>query len=188
MPIAPALKYQLAASALRQGAVMAYPTEAVWGMGCDPHNRSAIARLLTFKGRPAHKGLILVASSMDQFAPYLQGLEPSLLAKLEESWPGPTTWLVPHNGYAPQWIKGRHDSVALRVSAHKPVVQLCQAFAGPLVSTSANYSGEQPPHWPWQLQRRLGHGLDLIVHGPLGGSRTPSEIRDLVTGRVLRPA
>ena len=181
-------KIKVAAQMLAAGGVIAYPTEAVWGLGCDPHNQQAVLRLLSLKSRRVAKGLILVASSSEQFAPYLHGLEAGQLARMASSWPGPTTWVVPDNQYAPEWVRGDFQSIALRVSAHPVVAQLCNAFGGPIVSTSANLAGRPPCKRPWQVQRHLGAKLDWIVHGELGASRSPSEIRDLLTDKVLRPA
>jgi L-threonylcarbamoyladenylate synthase len=181
-------KIKVAAQLLAAGGVIAYPTEAVWGLGCDPDNRQAVLRLLSLKSRPVDKGLILVASSALQFTPYLQGLGAEQLAIMESSWPGPTTWVVPNNHYAPDWIRGDFQSIALRVSAHPIVIQLCNAFGGPIVSTSANLAGRPPCKWPWQIQRHWGSQLDWIVHGELGGGSRPSEIRDLLTDSVLRRA
>ncbi|MEE8057220.1 MAG: Sua5/YciO/YrdC/YwlC family protein [Pseudomonadales bacterium] len=179
------LKLDVARRRLQAGGVIAYPTEAVWGIGCDPNNGMAVNKLLAIKGRDVSKGLILVAASIDQFADYLEGLERLLRAKLEHSWPGPITWLVPDNGFAPKWIVGSNSCVALRVSAHKPVVDLCRSFGGPIVSTSANHSDRPPLRWPWQLQQRL-LGLDFCLHGSLGVASKPSEIRDLISDKVLR--
>ena len=179
------VKLELARRQLLAGGVIAYPTEAVWGVGCDPHNEAAVNKLLMIKQRSVSKGLIVVAASIDQFAHYLKGLEPLLLAQLEQSWPGPVTWLVPDNGYAPRWIVGSNSRVALRVSAHKPVVDLCKSFDGPIVSSSANRSNRPTSRWPWQLQCQLPE-VDYCMNGPLGGADKPSEIRDLMSAKVHR--
>lgn len=181
------LKLTRAVAVLREAGVIAYPTEAVWGFGCDPASQLAVARLLALKHRPVDKGLILVAASMEQFAPYLEGLDASLIAKFATTGDQPVTWVVPANRYAPAWITGQHQSIALRVSNHQLVRRLCLAFGGPIVSTSANISGQSTPRWPWPLCKRLGRGLDYILPGALGGARTPSEIRDLLTDKVMRP-
>ena len=179
------LKLDVARRTLLDGGVIAYPTEAVWGLGCDPHNDTAVNKLLEIKQRDASKGLILVAASIEQFTPYLEGLDPLLLARLEQSWPGPVTWLVPDNGTASQRVRGDNSSVALRVSAHKPVVDLCRSFGGPIVSTSANRSSRPTARWPWQLQTQLP-AVDYCLNGPLGNAYRPSEIRDLVSGQLHR--
>lgn len=179
---------------LRDGGIIAYPTEAVWGLGCDPFNGDAVRRILRLKGREESKGLILVAAGMEQVQPLLKGLSPEMLARLESTWPGPVTWLIPDpQGYYPGWIKGEHASVAVRVSAHPPVRDLCEAFGAALVSTSANRAGEPPIRCHEQLQAEFGgsddsddEAIDYILPGSLGEQQQPSQIRDLITGNTLR--
>jgi len=182
------IKYQRAARQLLVGNIIAYPTESVWGFGCDPENQEAVAKLLSLKQRPISKGLILVAASAEQFSRYLEGLSPSLQEKFRRPTAVPTTWLVPANKHAMSWITGDYDSIALRVSTYKPVVDLCVAFGTPLVSTSANTAGKAPSQWPWQMHRYLGGGLDYILPGSTGGNVKPSEIRDLLSDKVIRSA
>ncbi|APE30448.1 threonylcarbamoyl-AMP synthase [Halomonas aestuarii] len=175
-----------AVAALRAGGVIAYPTEAVWGLGCDPDDEAALARLLRLKARDPAKGVILVAASIEQAAPWLEGVSEAQRATLAASWPGPTTFLVPDNGRAHALVRGDHDRVALRVSDHPLVVALCEAFGGPLVSTSANRAGEPPAMSADEVRRVFGEELDAVLEGELGGLLRPSTIRDLATGRVLR--
>lgn len=180
-----AWQLQQVAKKIRQGAVIAYPTEAVWGLGCDPFNATAVARLLALKDRPMHKGLILVAADIKQFAWLLEGLSAEHMAQLKASWPGPHTWLVPHHQRVPEWITGQHASVAIRVSAHPLVAQLC-ALTGPLVSTSANPSGLLPAKNALRIEQYFHGQLDAVLSGELGRSSNPSTIRDLLTGQVVR--
>jgi L-threonylcarbamoyladenylate synthase len=180
------LNLQTAVDVLHRGGVVAYPTEAVWGLGCDPFNEAAVERLLRIKQRDPAKGLILVAASIQQFEPLLEGLGEQQRQELESHWPGPYTYIVPANCRTPLLIKGKHSGVALRVSAHKPVVALCNAFGGPIVSSSANLAGMPAAKWPWQLQRQLADKLDYLLPGQLGGGNNPSEIRDLISGKILR--
>ncbi|QEM83211.1 L-threonylcarbamoyladenylate synthase [Halomonas binhaiensis] len=175
-----------AVQALQRGGVIAYPTEAVWGLGCDPDNPDALTRLLQLKQRDPAKGVILVAASIEQFAPWLDQLTIPQREILETSWPGPNTWLVPDNGRTPALVRGEHDKVALRVSDHPGVRQLCQAFGGPLVSTSANRAGQDPAMSEADIREIFAGQLDAIVPGALGGNPRPSTIRDLLSGSVLR--
>ncbi|HNE27004.1 MAG TPA: Sua5/YciO/YrdC/YwlC family protein, partial [Pseudomonadales bacterium] len=135
---------QRAVSVLHSGGVIAYPTEAVWGLGCDPHNEEAVTQLLALKQRNWRKGVILIAADVAQLAPYLRGLPEEKLAVLHASWPGPNTWLVPNNGAAPAWITGGRSTLAVRVTAHPLAAALCKQFGGALVSTSANRAGKKP--------------------------------------------
>ena len=172
---------------LHAGGVIAYPTEAVWGLGCNPWKADAVERILSIKQRPVEKGLILVAGDIDEFDFLLWDLPDGQLAKLRLSWPGPNTWLVPHKGRLPAWVTGQHDTVAIRVSAHPLVQQLC-AVTGPLISTSANPAGRPPARHRLRIEQYFRGELDAVVPGALGGQRNPSIIRDLLTEQIIRPA
>lgn len=180
------IHYRKAAACLRQGGVIAYPTEAVWGLGCDPWNVHAVARLLALKQRDPAKGLIVIAGALSQVDPWLSGLSVTQQKTLQDSWPGPRTWLVPGTTIAPPWVRGEHASIALRVSDHPVVQGLCQAFGGPMVSTSANPAGKAPARTAFDVRRYFGGMLDAIVPGETGGLDRPTEIRDLITGGVAR--
>lgn len=175
-----------AVRALRAGGVIAYPTEGVWGLGCDPANAGAVARLLALKARPVSKGLILVVGSIGQSLPYLSRLASGERARVLASWPGPVTWVVPAPAWVPYWIRGDSAGVAIRVSAHPQTTALCLAFGGALVSTSANRAGQAPARDALRVRRQLGRGIDYLLPGSLGGRSGPSEIRDARSARVLR--
>lgn len=176
-----------ACASLQAGGVIAYPTEAVWGLGCDPFNEKAVRRILDLKRRPVDKGLILVAADMQQLGELLAPLTDQQRQTLAESWPGPVTWLIPdEHALYPAWIRGQHASVAIRVSAHPVVQALCVAFGGPLVSTSANAAGEAEIKSRSRIEQQFGSSIDCIVDGELGAETRPSQIRDLESGSVLR--
>lgn len=177
-----------AAAALHRGAVIAYPTEAVWGLGCDPFDEAAVRRLLALKDRPVEKGMILIAGALAQLDGLLDwpALPAARIAEIHESWPGPHTWVIPATARVPRWITGLHAGVAVRVSAHPVVVALCTAFGGPLVSTSANPAGAPPPHALSELDPALHDALDGIVVGETGGLARPTAIRDALSGDALR--
>ncbi|TQV70691.1 tRNA threonylcarbamoyladenosine biosynthesis protein RimN [Exilibacterium tricleocarpae] len=172
---------------LRSGGVVAYPTEAVWGLGCAPAQEAAVRRLLALKQRSPDKGLILVAADIGQLEPYLEGLSTGQRQTLADTWPGPVTWLVPANGRAGSWITGQFDTLAVRVTNHPLVQGLCRAFDGPLVSTSANPQGRPPARTALAVRRYFGQQLDYITPGQVGGRANPSEIRHLVSGQIARP-
>lgn len=176
---------RLARRVLAAGGVIAYPTEAVWGLGCDPDRLEAVERVLALKGRAAAKGLILVASDIGQVLPRLAPLSAIERAQVEADWPGPVTWVLPAAADVSPLLTGGRDTLAVRVSAHPVVQGLCRAWGGPLVSTSANRSGRTPARSALDIRRIFGDSIDLIVPGRLGGRDRPTEIRDL-SGRVLR--
>ena len=175
-----------AARLLKQQAVIAYPTESVWGLGCDPGSLPAVEKLLQLKGRNISKGLILIAADSEQLAPFLRGLEPDALRRFQTPQQKPTTWLVPNNGSAPQWISGGHDTLALRVTRHPLAAALCKLFDGPLVSTSANPQGQDAAISAEQVQAYFGEAVDVRTPGTVGEAAKPSEIRYLISGEIVR--
>lgn len=177
-----------AAEVLRDGGVIAYPTEAVFGLGCDPHNRAAFERIFTLKQRPATQGVLLIAADFAQVMHYvdMSRVPPGVLAQVRASWPGPFTWVFPRSAEVPEWVAGAHEGIALRVTAHGPAAALCQAFGGALVSTSANPHGEPPARDVATLETYFGVALDGIVEAPLGGATQPTTIRDALTGAIIR--
>ena len=179
-----------AVSVLQHGGIIAYPTEAVFGLGCDPQQPDSIKRLLQIKQRPASKGLILIASSIEQLSPYIDSshLEQQTWQQVQNSWPGPVTWLLPAQQSLSKLICGEHNSVAVRVSAHPVVVELCRRFGGAIISTSANRSNEPPAASADEVEAQLGELIDFVVAGEVGGAGKPTEIRDALSGKIVRPA
>ena len=177
-----------AATVLQTGGVVAYPTEGVWGLGCDPRDHESVLRLLAIKQRTVDKGLILIASHLDQLRPFLDiaAMPIDNLAAVLASWPGPHTWVMPASSDAPQWITGVHAGIAVRISAHAPVIELCNAFGGALVSTSANLSGEPAPRTRMGLDPALLRQVEGVLHGETGGRSSPTVIHDAITGAALR--
>lgn len=180
-------RIRLAARVVAQGGVIAYPTEAVWGLGCDPFCGPAVERLLAMKRRPVSKGLILIASQFDQLGPLLQNLTESERSLISEPQSHPVTWLLPDDDdLIPYWIKGDHQEVAVRVSTHSVCRALCDAWGGLLVSTSANRSDEPPAMSATEVRAAFPRDLDAVLPGALGGYDKPSEIRSIRSGQVLR--
>jgi len=172
---------------LKQQQVIAYPTEAVFGVGCDPDSEVAVNRLLALKQRPVEKGLILIAASFEQLKPYID--DASLNAAQREAvfkhWPGPVTFVFPAKPSTPRWLTGRFDSLAVRVTDHPLVIQLCEAYGKPLVSTSANLTGLPPCRTAQEVLEQFGEAFP-VMKGPTGGRQNPSEIRDALTGKLFR--
>lgn len=171
---------------LEGGGVVAYPTEAVWGLGCDPLIADAVWRILKMKQRNWRKGLILIAARFEQLLPYLDLPAPSVCERAFATWPGPYTWVFPASRHCPALITGGRATVAVRVTAHPGTARLCMEFGGPLVSTSANRSGREPARSPIAVRRQFGAGVDILVPGPIGALQGPTPIRDIVTGQTFR--
>lgn len=173
---------------LHAGAVIAYPTEGVWGLGCDPFDEAAVHRLLAIKQRPVDKGMILIAGDLAQLDGLVDWAQlPAVRATaVRATWPGAQTWVMPALPKVPGWITGSHDSVAVRVSAHAPVIALCAAFGGPLVSTSANVAGLPAVRARDALDPLLLARLDGVLDGETGGLDRPTPIQDARSGELLR--
>ncbi len=171
---------------LNRSGIIAYPTEAVWGLGCDPFDQGAVTKLLSLKKRPVEKGLILIASRNEQLAPLLDELPETLRKKCESSWPGPCTWVLPDpKNTVPIWVKGKHQGVAVRVTDHPLVVELCDRWSGYIISTSANFAGQPPAKHAWQVANRF-RGEVFILPGVLGGRLKPTPIYDVLSGTEIR--
>ena len=168
---------------LQQGGVIAYPTEAVFGLGCDPLNETAVMRLLSLKQRSIDKGLILIASDFSQVADFLLPLNDQ---QQKHTQPSATTWIFPAKSNAPNWITGRFDSIAVRITKHSPVQQLCELFGSALVSTSANLSGRPPAKNSNEVIKQFDQLLDAVLDREVGALLKPTEIRDSISGKTIR--
>ncbi len=170
---------------LKRGGVLAYPTESCYGLGCDPRNPAAIRRLLRLKRRSAAKGLILIAAHLRQLQPFISALPPALERKMRAAWPGPHTWLVPAAHDCPAWLRGTHDTIAVRVTAHSGAARLCRMAGMALVSTSANLSGGKSAKTASECRRLFGQRV-WVIPGRIGARRKPSTIQHLVSGEIIR--
>ena len=200
-----------AAHWLKKGQLLAYPTESVWGIGCDPFNQQAVMQLLTIKQRPIDKGMIVVTDSPSRLTTLLEGLTVVERQTVLDSWQNDSinatakqahTWLLPIPKNLPitipSWITGAHDSVAVRVIDHPLVKQLCAQMVsesnpyGFVVSTSCNQSGEPPAISLSEAQDyflndrlHLNEGVGYLK-GKTLGYQLPSQIGDALTGEIIR--
>ncbi len=179
-------QYQQARRYIYAGGVLAYPTEAVFGLGCDPSNAHAIQRILQLKHRDPGKGMILVASNMQQLEPWIEPLSATKQSRLMRTWPGPITWLVPAAKHCPEILTGAHSTLAIRISAHPVVQQLCNTLGHALVSTSANLSKQTPARSTLRTRLIFGDHIDYLLSGQVGNENTPTSIYDLATGKEVR--
>jgi len=173
-----------AADTLLGGGLIAYPTEGVFGLGCMPDDNSALLQLLTLKQRDAGKGLILIASRKEQFDDWIAP-DGSSIPKPDAA--RPTTWIAPAQSRVSPLVRGNHSGLAVRLTTHPVAMAICDAVESPIVSTSANIAGQPAARNRFVLRRHFGTSVDYIVPGDCGPTAGPSEIRDLATGRVLRP-
>jgi len=170
---------------LKCGGLIAYPTESCYGLGCDPDNRQAVQRILKLKQRPQRKGLILIASDYRQVARYLQPLTPVDQTRLQNDDAQAVTYLMPVKPSCPRWLRGGHDTLAVRLTAHPYAKQLCRSASSALVSTSANRSGQRPAKTRAECRRLFGKKV-WVLPGRVGKRKQPSTIRVWVGGRIMR--
>jgi len=178
--------FAAAVAALRQGDVIAYPTEAVYGLGCNPFDEAAVTRLFALKQRPLTQGVLLIAADFAQVEKFIGAAPAAAIARARASWPGPQTWVLPRSTQTPPWLAGAHAGIALRVTAHVLAAQLCRAFGAAIVSTSANRHGEPPARTAADVRSAFGEELAYILDGPTGGLDRPTPIRDAIDGEIIR--
>jgi L-threonylcarbamoyladenylate synthase len=181
------LRIDQAARIILDGGIVAYPTEAVYGLGCLPLLDSALERVVALKQRDAGKGLIVVAAAIEQLEPLALLPGGEIGQRMRATWPGPVTWIVPARPGLPRLLTGGRPTLAVRVSDHAIVQRLCRRSGSALVSTSANRSGQLPARSALAVRRRFDGAIDWVLAGPLGTAARPTEIRDAATGAVLRP-
>ena len=174
------------AGKVSEGGIIAYPTEAVYGLGCDPSNLVAVQRLLDIKCRPSEKGLILIASHFEQLRPFIHQ---DLKVTQEQIVPNNITWVFPADPNVSPLLRGNHNTLAVRVTKHPLVRELCEKLNSPIVSTSANITGEVPCYSAQAVVEQFQHhqpAPDAVLDGPTGGQLNPTEIRDAISGKTLR--
>ncbi|HED36042.1 MAG TPA: Sua5/YciO/YrdC/YwlC family protein [Gammaproteobacteria bacterium] len=179
-------KFQIlqATKIIHNEGVIACPTESVYGLSCDPLSEKAVGKVLQLKSRPPEKGLILIASSLEQLMPFLD-IGKEECKKITEYIP-PMTWLVKKSAYTPPWIHGRHSKLAIRVSLHPIIRQLCDHLAHPLVSTSANPANMAPATSVLQARRYFKNAVDMYLNGETGALQRPTPISDLADNTLIR--
>ncbi len=175
------------ANQLNHGAVIAYPTDTIWGLGCHPLHLPSVRRIQRIKQRSLQKALILLSSSADYLFGYV---DEQLLRQHADSiarpGPRPVTWVVTAHPLCPDWLTGGLASIAVRISEQAQIQQLCAGIQAPLVSTSANISGHPSARNALVVHKHFQHQVDFIIDGFACGGNTASQIRDLQSGKIIR--
>lgn len=171
---------------LRQGKIIAYPTEAIYGLGCDPFNQAAVDRLLKIKNRPEEKGFILIADNWQRVENLVKPIDKTLLKKILSTWPNHITWIFPASSKTPEWIRGAHTTIAIRITSFPVAKKLCEMFEKPIISTSANIEGTKPLKTEKEVKKIFKNQIDYIIDAPVGNHEKPSEMREALTGNVIR--
>jgi len=181
-----------AAHVIKTGGVVAYPTEFCFGLGCDPRQPHALAKVLKIKRRSRAMGMILIAATEHQLQSFLDPAvyadEGALLEEARATWPGPVSWLLPGHKDVHHMVRGDHERLAVRVTAHHLAARLCIAAGTALVSTSANPHGRPPARSARQVELMFGDSVDYVLPGRVGSAAGPSELREAGSGRILRAA
>ena len=179
------LHVQKAIQVCETGGIIAYPTEAVFGLGCIPIYEHSVRRILRLKRRSIRKGLILVAGEIGQLEEFVDFSKVKNVKTVFYSWPGPVTWVIPARQITPAWLTGEHKTLAVRVSSHDLIKLLC-AELGPIVSTSANPSNASPARSSQRVRSYFHEKIDYVIPAKITNNSNPSEIRDAQTGNILR--
>lgn len=167
--------------------VIAYPTESMFGLGCDPTSKEAVLKLLCLKKRNIEKGFILVASNFNQIKRYINenSLSKKQKKKIFSFWPGPFTFLLPASSETPVWLTGKFNTIAVRISAHISIIKLCDTFGQALISTSANIENMNPSTTCEEVFKYFGRDFPLL-HGEIGNEKNPSKIINITNGKLIR--
>jgi len=174
-----------AAEVLFSGGVIVYPTEGVYGLGCLPDEEAAVERVLRLKQRAPGKGLILIAAAAEQLDGWADLSAGRSLPEPEPAYP--ITWIVPPGPFVHPLLRGDNDGIAVRLTTNPIARSLCNAVDSPLVSTSANLTGRPTARNRYVLRRQFMQRVDYVIPGDCGPVEGPSEIREFLTGKVLRP-
>lgn len=175
-----------AVGVINSGGVIVYPTESVYGLGCNPFNKIAVHKLLEIKQRNVNKGLLLIASHIRQILPLIKPIDANDLARALKTWPGHHTWIFPKSVLVPEWISGQYNSIAIRVSKHPVVIQLCQKSNSPLVSTSANVTNQNQLNSIKDIKSLFGDKIGYYLNASTGKEANPSTIHDAHTNTIVR--
>lgn len=169
-------------SHIKKGGVIAYPTEYCYGLGCDPLNRKAVDKIIKLKGRSKTKGLIVIAGKNSELKSLICPISPNEVSKY---WPGPYSLILKTMKNVPKNLTGRHEKIAVRITKHELVKQICKYLNSPLVSTSANISGHRPLKNYRDCARTFGVNV-MVLPGLTKFARKPSTLIDLESKNILR--
>ena len=170
---------------LKSGEVIGYPTEAVYGIGCDPWNQSSVEKIAKIKGRKKRQTFLMVASSIDQLTDLIDISR--LSSQVKSSWPGHTTWLIKAKENVPYWLQDEQtNKVGVRISNHPLVRELCSEYGKPIISTSANISGKEEIKNQQEFIRTFSSDINYLVDGDLGDYDKASMIIDMETNKKIR--
>ena len=174
---------QQATRCVQQGGIIAYPTESVYGLGCDPLNINAVEKLLHIKNRSIEKGLILLSDNLEKLLPFIDATD-AQCQQLTQS--QNITWLIKTRKQTPCWLTGQHKKIAVRITQHPIARALCKHLEQPIISSSANPTTKNAAKTRLQVQQYFQQQIDFVVPGSVGALNKPTQIIDMDSQRILR--
>ena len=173
-----------AAHIIRRGGIIAYPTDTIYGLGCDPYNQDAVARLKRIKQRPSHKQFILLAGDIDQIKPFTHLSKEQQKAITENI--EPTSWVVEARQNVPAWLVNDSNTITIRLCRQNDVQLLCHILGHAIISTSANLAGKTPARNALELHQNFHNTIDKIMANNQKLTAKPSKIIRLCDNLVIR--
>jgi tRNA threonylcarbamoyl adenosine modification protein (Sua5/YciO/YrdC/YwlC family) len=174
-------KIQRATQILEKGGVIGYPTDTVYGLGCDLMNKQAIERLYQIKGMQRDKSLAFICPDLADIARYAI-VENAAYRVLRRCLPGPYCFILTATREVPKMVQNKQKTVGIRVPNHPVALALVRELGRPLISTTAARPGGEPLVDPWEIDETF-HGLDLVIDAD-GGGTVPTTIVDLSQGEI----
>ena len=171
-----------AATILKNGGIIVYPAETVYGIGCDPLNEEACMRIQLLKKREEPKTMLLLAYSLEQVEEMTGPLNEISRKLAQKFWPGPLTVIIKPRTTLPEHLTGYSGGVAFRVTSHPVASVLAREFAGPVISTSANTSGQPPVLTYENALKEFGNKVDMVIESRHDLSGIPSTVVDCTCG------
>ena len=172
---------------LRYGGVVAFPTDTVYGVGVDPFQPEAVRKLYRIKGRPDDKPIAILVGSIADVEKVAQSVSEPFSRLADRFWPGGLTLILEARDLPPEITAGG-STVGVRMPNHPLTLELLREFGGPIATTSANKSGEEPATSAGEVGAQLGNRVDLIVDGGTTFTKVASTVLDLSVSppKILR--
>ena len=181
------LDIKQAVEVLRQGGVILYPTDRIWGIGCDATCEAAVQRVYDIKKRIDSKALLVLVDSAAKLQGYVDEV-PDVAWDLIELSEKPLTIIYSGAKNLAKNLVAEDGTVGIRITNEVFSKRLCEAFRKPIVSTSANPAGLPAARTRLKVEQYFRGQIDHVLGGNLGGRKNPSLIRDLASGKIVRPA
>ncbi len=184
-------KIQQAAKIIRNGGIVIYPTDTIYGLGCDITNNKAVERICRIKGIKSKKAnFSFICSNLSNISFYTKPFSSSIYKAMRKNLPGPFTFILNASSQVPKMLKNNRKSVGIRVPNSPIVADLIDAIDNPIMSTSIkNADDDITPHPtdPYEIFEKYKHLVDLVIDGGAGGN-IPSAIVDCTNNdpKVIR--